>query len=86
MTSLRTAPDYASHLAAILNRTDLTADEKCGALVMLAQELNPRREETRDVAVECEAAIDRLEDAGADWWRGFRSLSDTGRLADLRAA
>lgn len=83
--------DYEAHLTWLLDRTDLTADERCAGLRSAHQAIG-RVAWTGDTAraayalrIRYRAEIDRLEAEGADWCAGFEAGIAAGKFALGRA-
>ncbi len=78
--------DYEAHLTWLLDRTDLTADERCAGLRSAQQAIGrvAWSGETASAALALRilyrAEIDRLEAAGADWCAGVESGIAAGKF------
>lgn len=79
--------DYEAHLFWLLDRTDLTDDERFAGLRSANREIGAVAwsgaaiRTADDLRLRYRAEIDRLESAGADWCAGQESLIKAGKAS-----
>lgn len=78
--------DYEAHLSWLLDRTDLTDDERCAGLrsadksIGLTAWTGTHASWARELCLRYRAEIDRLESAGADAFAGLESGISAGKF------
>lgn len=83
--------DYEAHLSWLLDRTDLTDDERCAGLrsadgsIEATVWAGTHAPWARELRIRYRAEIDRLESAGADWCAGLESGIAAGKFGLGRA-